>query len=130
MGCSVCSAVYFFLSFLMTKFYLNFRRLVGFYNTFALFGALGLGSLVYFYYNLPETENKTLKDIAAYFAREPRTEKRPENPKDGTRTTAGTDDKTDVVQTQPCRDRCRPDTTFTTRASDDNGTSAAIALPC
>lgn len=71
LGCSICSAVYFFLSFFMTKFYMDLERSIGFYNTFVLFGGVGLIGLVYFYFRLPETENKTLKEIAEQFKLEP-----------------------------------------------------------
>lgn len=57
----------------MTKFYLNLKDFIGFYNTFVLFGAMGFGSLVYFYYDLPETENKTLKEIAEHFNQKSKT---------------------------------------------------------
>ncbi|XP_015365255.1 PREDICTED: facilitated trehalose transporter Tret1-2 homolog [Diuraphis noxia] len=67
LGCSICSAVYFFLSFFMTKFYMNLEEFIGFYNTFVLFGVVGIIGLVYFYFRLPETENKTLKEIAEHF---------------------------------------------------------------
>ncbi|XP_060868753.1 facilitated trehalose transporter Tret1-2 homolog [Metopolophium dirhodum] len=71
LGCSICSAVYFFLSFFMTKFYMDLEGFIGFYNTFVLFGGVGLIGLVYFYFRLPETENKTLKEIAEQFKLEP-----------------------------------------------------------
>lgn len=35
---------------------------------------MGFGSLVYFYINLPETENKTLKEIAEHFNQSSKTE--------------------------------------------------------
>ncbi|VVC39589.1 Sugar transporter, conserved site,Major facilitator superfamily domain,Major facilitator, sugar [Cinara cedri] len=63
MGCSIGSGVYFFMSFFMTKFYLDLRYWIGFNYTFVLFGALGFSSLVYFYFFLPDTDNKTLKEI-------------------------------------------------------------------
>jgi len=71
LGCSICSAVYFFLSFFMTKFYMDLEKFIGFYNTFVLFGCMGIVGLVYFYFCLPETENKTLKEIAEHFKLEP-----------------------------------------------------------
>ncbi|KAL5238926.1 hypothetical protein ACI65C_006336 [Semiaphis heraclei] len=66
-GAGVSSAIFYILSFLMTKFYLDFEVLTGFYNTFVLFGALGLIGLVYLYFQLPETENKTLNEISEHF---------------------------------------------------------------
>uniref|UniRef100_A0A2H8TSE1 Facilitated trehalose transporter Tret1 n=1 Tax=Melanaphis sacchari TaxID=742174 RepID=A0A2H8TSE1_9HEMI len=70
-GCSICSMIYFFFSFFLTKFYMDLEKFIGFYNTFVLFGALGIVGLVYFYFYLPETENKTLKEIAEHFKLEP-----------------------------------------------------------
>lgn len=67
MGCSIGSAVYFFLSFAMTKYYKNFERFVQFYNTFVVFGGLGLVGFVYFYIYLPDTDNKTLQEITEGF---------------------------------------------------------------
>lgn len=67
LGCSICSAVYFLLCFAMTKYYEDFEALVGFYNMFVWFGVTGFVSLVYFYFCVPETENKTLKEIAEQF---------------------------------------------------------------
>ncbi|XP_050429976.1 facilitated trehalose transporter Tret1-like [Adelges cooleyi] len=65
--CSVCSVLSFIITFFFTKFYLDFENLVGFYNTFTLFGVGGLIGFVYFYFFLPETENKTLKEIEEFF---------------------------------------------------------------
>lgn len=67
MGCSIGTAVYFFLSFVMTKYYKNFEKLVQFYNTFVVFGGLGLVGVVYFYIYLPDTDNKTLQEITEEF---------------------------------------------------------------
>ncbi|XP_015377505.1 PREDICTED: putative metabolite transport protein YwtG [Diuraphis noxia] len=66
-GAGISSATYFILSFLMTKFYLDLEVITGFYNTFVSFGALGLIGLVYLYFQLPETENKTLNEISEHF---------------------------------------------------------------
>lgn len=51
----------------MTKYYKNLEKTIGFYQAFVLLGCSGIGSLVYFYFSLPETENKTLKEIAEHF---------------------------------------------------------------
>jgi hypothetical protein len=51
----------------MTKYYEDFEALVGFYYMFVWFGVTGFVSLVYFYLCVPETENKTLKEIADQF---------------------------------------------------------------
>ncbi|VVC39588.1 Sugar transporter, conserved site,Major facilitator superfamily domain,Major facilitator, sugar [Cinara cedri] len=67
MGAGISSATYFITCFVMTKFYLNIENLIGFYNTFVLFGFFGLTGVVYMYFQLPETENKTLKEISENF---------------------------------------------------------------
>lgn len=66
-GAGLSSATYFILSFLMTKFYLDLEMITGFYNTFVLFGSLGLIGLMYLHFQLPETENKTLNEISEHF---------------------------------------------------------------
>lgn len=55
------------ISFFMIKYYLELSSLVNFYNTFTLFGTSGLFGTVYFYFYLPETENKTLQEISEFF---------------------------------------------------------------
>lgn len=60
----ISSATYFNSSFLMIKFNLDLEAMVGFYNTFVLFGTLGLVGQTYMYFQLPETENKTLNEIS------------------------------------------------------------------
>lgn len=69
MGAGISSAMFFIMCFLMTKFYLNFETLVGFYNTFVIFSVLGMAGFAYIYYRLPETENKTLNEISENFKR-------------------------------------------------------------
>ncbi|XP_050432006.1 facilitated trehalose transporter Tret1-like [Adelges cooleyi] len=66
-GCGISASTYFLLSFVMTKFYTNFELLAGFYNTFVIFGTLGVVGLIYLYKELPETENRTLKEISDFF---------------------------------------------------------------
>lgn len=51
----------------MIKYYLELSNFVNFYNTFTLFGISGLFGTVYFYFYLPETENKTLQEISEFF---------------------------------------------------------------
>ncbi|XP_060837389.1 facilitated trehalose transporter Tret1-like isoform X2 [Rhopalosiphum padi] len=65
--CSICSTLSFVLTFFMTKYYPNVVDLVDFYNTFTIFGFGGLIGCVYFYFCLPETENKTLQEISECF---------------------------------------------------------------
>jgi len=65
--CSVCTALGYLMSFFMIKYYPEFSTMVTFYNTFTIFGAAGLVGSVYFYYYLPETENRTLQEISEFF---------------------------------------------------------------
>ncbi|VVC39585.1 Hypothetical protein CINCED_3A022308 [Cinara cedri] len=68
-GAGVSTAVYFIVCFVMTKLYRNLEVSAGFYNTFVLFGVSGLVGLTYLYYQLPETENRTLEEISEHFKR-------------------------------------------------------------
>ncbi|XP_008184642.1 facilitated trehalose transporter Tret1 isoform X2 [Acyrthosiphon pisum] len=65
--CSAGTAFGYLMTFFMIKYYLDFSNFVNFYNTFTIFGISGLFGAVYFYFYLPETENKTLQDISAFF---------------------------------------------------------------
>lgn len=51
----------------MTKYYPEFSILVEFYNVFTILGIFGLFGCLYFYFCLPETENKTLQEITEFF---------------------------------------------------------------
>ncbi|KAE9527569.1 hypothetical protein AGLY_012849 [Aphis glycines] len=65
--CSAGSAIGYLIAFFLIKYYLELSNLVNFYNTFTLFGISGLFGTVYFYFYLPETENKTLQEISEFF---------------------------------------------------------------
>ncbi|XP_015374830.1 PREDICTED: facilitated trehalose transporter Tret1-like isoform X2 [Diuraphis noxia] len=65
--CSIGAAMGYLISFFMIKYYLELSNFVNFYNTFTLFGISGLFGTVYFYFYLPETENKTLQEISEFF---------------------------------------------------------------
>ncbi|XP_060841085.1 facilitated trehalose transporter Tret1-like [Rhopalosiphum padi] len=65
--CSICTGLCFIITFFMTKYYPEFSILVEFYNVFTIFGIFGLIGCVYFYFCLPETENKTLQEITEFF---------------------------------------------------------------
>jgi len=65
--CSAGGAMGYLISFFMIKYYLELSNFVNFYNTFTLFGISGLFGTVYFYFYLPETENKTLQEISEFF---------------------------------------------------------------
>jgi len=51
----------------MTKYYPDYSHLVEFYNVFTINGIIGLFGFIYFYFYLPETENKTLQEISEFF---------------------------------------------------------------
>ncbi|XP_060881201.1 facilitated trehalose transporter Tret1-like [Metopolophium dirhodum] len=65
--CSVCTGACFIITFFMTKYYPELSILVEFYNLFTIVGIVGLFGCIYFYFFLPETENKTLQEITEFF---------------------------------------------------------------
>jgi membrane-associated HD superfamily phosphohydrolase len=65
--CSTCVALGYLMSFFMIKFFPQFSAFVQLYNTFTIFGVAGLFGSVYFYFYLPETENKSLQEISEFF---------------------------------------------------------------
>ncbi|VVC30791.1 Hypothetical protein CINCED_3A017390 [Cinara cedri] len=65
--CSFCTALGYVMTFFMIRYYPEFCTFVQFYNTFTIFGTAGLFGCVYFYYFLPETENKSLQEISEFF---------------------------------------------------------------
>uniref|UniRef100_A0A2S2NFQ1 Facilitated trehalose transporter Tret1 n=2 Tax=Schizaphis graminum TaxID=13262 RepID=A0A2S2NFQ1_SCHGA len=64
---NISSACFFVMAFFMTKYYPEFSNAVEFYNAFTICGIFGLFGCIYFYFCLPETENKTLQEIAEFF---------------------------------------------------------------
>lgn len=64
----VCAGMSYLLLFLLTKSYLTVEMILSIEYTMLLFGCIGIFGLVYFYYYLPETENKTLLEIEEFFA--------------------------------------------------------------
>ncbi|XP_060841084.1 facilitated trehalose transporter Tret1-like isoform X2 [Rhopalosiphum padi] len=65
--CNISSALFYVITFFMTKYYPEFSNVVEFYNAFTICGIFGLFGCIYFYFCLPETENKTLQEITAFF---------------------------------------------------------------
>ncbi|VVC30787.1 Sugar transporter, conserved site,Major facilitator superfamily domain,Major facilitator, sugar [Cinara cedri] len=65
--CGICATLNYILSFFMTKYYPDLVTVMDFYNIFTVFGVTGLFGFVYFYFYLPETENKTLQEISKFF---------------------------------------------------------------
>ncbi|CAI6369511.1 unnamed protein product [Macrosiphum euphorbiae] len=66
-ACNLSSTSFFVITFFMTKFYPDYSHLVEFYNVFTINGIIGLFGCIYFYFCLPETENKTLQEISEFF---------------------------------------------------------------
>ncbi|XP_022182945.1 facilitated trehalose transporter Tret1-like [Myzus persicae] len=64
---NICTALFFVMTFFMTKYYPDYSNLVEFYNGFTINGIVGLFGCIYFYFYLPETENKTLQEISEFF---------------------------------------------------------------
>ncbi|KAL5234542.1 hypothetical protein ACI65C_001952 [Semiaphis heraclei] len=65
--CSICTGLCFIITFFMAKYYPDLSILVEFYNVFTIVGIVGLFGCIYFYFCLPETENKTLQEITEFF---------------------------------------------------------------
>ncbi|XP_022182940.1 facilitated trehalose transporter Tret1-like [Myzus persicae] len=65
--CSICTGFCFVITFFMAKYYPELSILVEFYNVFTIVGTVGLFGCIYFYFCLPETENKTLQEITEFF---------------------------------------------------------------
>lgn len=63
----LCAALSYLLMFILTKSYLTIEITLTLEYTMLLFGGIGLFGLVYLYFYLPETENKTLLEIEEYF---------------------------------------------------------------
>ncbi|VVC43199.1 Hypothetical protein CINCED_3A012734 [Cinara cedri] len=67
---SLTTSIFYILTFLGTKVFLNVQNALGLYNTFFMFGALSFAGLIYLYNYLPETANKTLLEIEEFFVPE------------------------------------------------------------
>lgn len=65
--CNISTALFYVITFFMTKYYPDYSNLVQFYNVFTINGILGLFGCVYFFFYLPETENKSLQEITEFF---------------------------------------------------------------
>jgi hypothetical protein len=50
-------------SFLVTKFYLRFRDVFGHHSVFWSFACIGYVGILFIYYYVPETGNKTLEEV-------------------------------------------------------------------
>nr|XP_018913096.1 PREDICTED: facilitated trehalose transporter Tret1-like [Bemisia tabaci] len=56
-----------FIAFLLTKGFLWMESMVGLSGLFYMYGVLSFLGCIYYYFNLPETEGKTLERIETYF---------------------------------------------------------------
>lgn len=56
-----------FIAFLLTKGFLWMQSMVGLSGLFYMYGVLSFLGCIYYYFNLPETEGKTLERIETYF---------------------------------------------------------------
>lgn len=65
---------------MLTKSYLSVESLLSLEYTLILFGWIGVAGFIYFYYNLPETENKTLLEIEEFFVRGSKSKKQTTEP--------------------------------------------------
>lgn len=63
----LCSGVVNILLFAQTKSFLAVESLLSFELTMVLFGGIGMFGFIYFYYCLPESENKTFLEIEESF---------------------------------------------------------------
>lgn len=64
---STCTGLAYMLLFVLTKSYLPIEMFLSLEYTMILFGGIGVFGLIYFYFYLPETENKTLLEIEHFF---------------------------------------------------------------
>ncbi|XP_001951195.1 facilitated trehalose transporter Tret1 [Acyrthosiphon pisum] len=64
---NLSTVTFFVITFCMTKYYPDYSNLVEFYNVFTINGIIGIFGCIYFYFCLPETENKTLQEISEFF---------------------------------------------------------------
>ncbi|XP_050058357.1 facilitated trehalose transporter Tret1-like isoform X1 [Aphis gossypii] len=63
----VCAGMSYLLLFALTKSYLTVEMFLSIEYSMCLFGCIGIFGLIYLYFYLPETENKTLLEIEEFF---------------------------------------------------------------
>lgn len=64
----IVAALCYLMVFAATKTYLDFEHALGMDGIVYLYGAVGVFGLLFFYFLLPETENRTLEDIETHFS--------------------------------------------------------------
>uniref|UniRef100_A0A8D8VNR7 Facilitated trehalose transporter Tret1 n=1 Tax=Cacopsylla melanoneura TaxID=428564 RepID=A0A8D8VNR7_9HEMI len=69
LACGLCAGFSYLLNFCFTKTYLSMTSMFGLAFTIYLYSMTGVVGIVYIYFFMPETENKTLHEIQQYFLR-------------------------------------------------------------
>lgn len=62
------STMGYLLFFSSSKSYLGFERTLGMPGSIFLYGSVCVAGFIFFYFLLPETENRTLEDIETHFS--------------------------------------------------------------
>lgn len=62
------AALCYVMVFISTKTYLDLEHALGMPGIIYLFAAVGVVGFLFFYFLLPETENRTLEDIETHFS--------------------------------------------------------------
>lgn len=55
--------------FIVTKSFINLEELFHLYGALFVYASVGILGTIYLYFNLPETEGKTLQEIEPYFVK-------------------------------------------------------------
>ncbi|GAB0097351.1 facilitated trehalose transporter Tret1 [Sergentomyia squamirostris] len=64
----IVAALCYIMIFISTKTYLNLERTLGLDGTIWFYGAVSILGFLFFYFFLPETENRSLEDIEIHFS--------------------------------------------------------------
>lgn len=64
----IVAALCYVMVFISTKTYLDLEHALGMPGIVFLYGAVGVVGFLFFYFLLPETENRTLEDIETHFS--------------------------------------------------------------
>lgn len=62
------AALCYIMVFTSTKTYLDFEHALGMPGVVYMYGFVGIAGWLFFYFFLPETENRTLEDIETHFS--------------------------------------------------------------
>ena len=77
MAGGMAAASNYVIAFVATKTYLSTEHSFQLSGTFWLFGAINIACVIYLYFELPETEGKTLEEIEMLFAAKKKRRNRP-----------------------------------------------------